>query len=135
MVGEAWLQGPIILSWAEVAQSGWEDGVNVVIHECAHKLDMLNGEANGYPPLRPGMDRQEWSRVCAAAYEDFCRQVDGGEETPIDPYGAENPGEFFAVMSEAFFEIPHVLQGEYPELYAQFAAFYGQDPLKRTFPA
>jgi Mlc titration factor MtfA (ptsG expression regulator) len=64
--GEAWLQGPVILSWADVAPA--EDGVNVVIHEFAHKLDMLNGDANGYPPLHRGMTREAWTNVFTAAY-------------------------------------------------------------------
>jgi MtfA peptidase len=126
--GEAWLQGPVILSWADIAGSEYPDGVNVVIHEFAHKLDMLNGDANGYPPLHPGMDRARWSEVFSAAYTDFCARVDADEDTAIDPYAAESPGEFFAVLSEAFFEIPDVVQEEYPEVYEQLRLFYeGRD--------
>ncbi len=128
--GEAWLQGPVILSWADVAPA--EDGVNVVIHEFAHKLDMLNGDANGYPPLHRGMRREAWTTAFAAAYDDFCRHVDGGDEVAIDPYAAESPGEFFAVISEAFFEAPHAVRAGYPEVYAQLKAFYRQDPASRV---
>jgi hypothetical protein len=129
--GEAWLGGPVVLSWADVADTGYADGVNVVIHEFAHKLDMLNGDANGFPPLHAGMDRSAWVRSMTAAYRDFCTRVDGGEDTIIDPYAAESPGEFFAVMSETFFELPDVVQDEYPEVYEQFCAFYRQDPVAR----
>jgi Mlc titration factor MtfA (ptsG expression regulator) len=129
--GEAWLQGPVILSWADVAPRAEGDGVNVVIHEFAHKLDMLNGDANGFPPLQAGMSRRDWAAAFEAAYGDFCRRVDGDEETEIDPYAAESPAEFFAVMSEAFFEIPQVVQREYPAVYAQLVLFYKQDPAQR----
>lgn len=132
--GQAWLHGPVILSWADVEHAGDADGVNVVIHEFAHKLDMLNGDANGYPPLHAGMSREAWSGVFSEAYEDFRRQVEAGGNTEIDPYAAEAPGEFFAVISEAFFEIPDLLRGIYPRVYEQLAQFYRQDPAGRELP-
>lgn len=125
-MGEAWLQGPMILSAADALAGG--DGINVVIHECAHKLDMLNGDANGFPPLHPDMDVKQWSQVFSQAYADFCAQVDAGVDTTLDPYGAEDPGEFFAVMSEGFFEIADAVYRAYPDVYRQLAAFYRQDP-------
>jgi hypothetical protein len=129
--GEAWLHGPVILSWADIQGSLWADGVNVVIHEFAHKLDMLNGAANGYPPLHRGMSREAWSRAFGAAYLDFCARVDGRADTLIDPYASENPGEFFAVLSEVFFETPAVVRDEYPAVYEQLRQFYRQDPIQR----
>ena len=132
--GEAWLRGPVILSWADVAEDYGDDGVNVVIHEFAHKLDMLNGDANGFPPLHREMNRAAWAKVFSTAYQDFCARVDADEDTEIDPYAAESPGEFFAVMSEAFFQIPAVVRLVYPEVYAQLAQFYRQDPLARSAP-
>lgn len=131
MSGEAWLGGPVILSWHDAVGGHGIDGYNVVIHEFAHKLDMLNGDANGFPPLHRDMSRQSWSTAFGAAYADFCRRVDAGEDTAIDPYAAETPGEFFAVMSEAFFEMPLVVQREYPQVYGQLARFYRQDPAAR----
>ena len=128
--GEAWLQGPVILSWADVAST--TEGVNVVIHEFAHKLDMLNGDANGFPPLHKGMNRQSWAAAFSAAYADFCRRVDAYEEVAIDPYAAENPAEFFAVISEAFFDMPHAVLDSYPGVYTQLRDFYRQDPAART---
>jgi Mlc titration factor MtfA (ptsG expression regulator) len=133
--GEAWQQGPVILSWADVESGTERDGYNVVIHELAHKLDMRNGDANGHPPLHAGMSDAAWARDLSTAYADLARRVDRGEETPIDAYGAESPGEFFAVCSEAFFELPHLLRDEYPGVYAQFATFYRQDPAARLDPA
>ncbi|HXH04138.1 MAG TPA: M90 family metallopeptidase [Candidatus Competibacteraceae bacterium] len=125
--GEAWEQGPLVLSWEDVAQPDPASGYNVVIHEMAHKLDMLNGDANGLPPLHRGMRVSEWARTFGAAYEDLCRRVDAGQETRLDAYATESPGEFFAVASEAFFENPALLD-DYPALYRQLAAFYRQDP-------
>lgn len=128
--GEAWDGGPLLISWHDAQMAG--AGYNVVIHEFAHKLDMLNGEANGIPPLPASVSRKEWESTLLAAYEDFCARVDEaaerGEGTLLDPYAAESPGEFFAVMSETFFEIPDILREEYPALYAQMSRFYRQDP-------
>lgn len=134
LAGEAWLRGPLVISAAEVRSSGEEDGVNVVIHECAHKLDMLNGDANGFPPLHRGMDRARWSTVFQSAYDDFCNRLDANEATAIDPYAAENPAEFFAVFSEAFFEIPQQLLHAYPAVYEQLKDYYRQDPAKAFGP-
>lgn len=126
--GESWDQGPVILSWADVEAGQARDGYNVVIHELAHKLDLRDGAVNGRPPLHPGMSGEVWARVFGAAYEDLCRRDEAGEETSLDPYACESPAEFFAVASEAFFEIPDLLAGAYPEVYQQLRAFYRQDP-------
>jgi Mlc titration factor MtfA (ptsG expression regulator) len=132
--GQAWLRGPVILSLADVENAGDADGVNVVIHEFAHKLDMLNGDANGFPPLNAGMSRETWAKAFTDAYQDLCRRVEAGEDTDIDPYATEAPAEFFAVVSEAFFEIPDIVRETYPGVYAQLAAFYRQDPASRELP-
>jgi Mlc titration factor MtfA (ptsG expression regulator) len=132
--GQAWLHGPVILSWADVENAGDADGVNVVIHEFAHKLDMLNGDANGFPPLHTGMSREAWAQAFTEAYKDLCRRVEAGEDTDIDPYATEAPGEFFAVVSETFFEIPDIVRETYPVVYAQLAEFYRQDPASRELP-
>jgi len=127
--GEAWSHGPVVLSRADVEESSsWRDGFNVVIHEMAHKLDMLNGDANGLPPLHRDMRVQDWARHWSEAYERFCERVDAGEETVLDPYAADSPAEFFAVMSEAFFELPNMVHSEFPRVYGQLAAFYRTDP-------
>ena len=129
--GESWEYGPLILSWADVSASGRRDGYNVVIHELAHKLDMLNGEPNGFPPLPRHLDAREWNRVFSTAYADLNNRLDSGEITAIDPYAAEHPAEFFAVLSEYFFETPRLVQTSYPAVYTQLKAFYRQDPLRR----
>jgi Mlc titration factor MtfA (ptsG expression regulator) len=132
--GEAWLRGPVILSWADIGED-FADGVNVAIHEFAHKLDMLNGDADGFPPLHAGMDRAAWTHAFESAYKDLCHSVDCGRETTIDPYAAESPGEFFAVMSEAFIERPEIVHAGYPAVYAQLKGFYRQDPYARHVAA
>ena len=130
--GEAWEGGPLLVSWSDAQLAG--EGYNVVIHEFAHKLDMLNGDIDGIPPLHPGMDENVWSRVLLDAYADLCDRVEAGEDCAMDPYAAEDPTEFFAVVSEAFFETPDLLNADYPLLYAQLASFYRQDPLSRMAP-
>ncbi len=128
--GEAWEGGPLIISWRDVQMAG--KGYNVVIHEFAHKLDMLNGEADGMPALHSGLHEEEWISVFSDAFENFCRRVDGGEETRIDPYASDDPAEFFAVLSESFFELPEVVNLEYPAVYNLLKRYYRQDPLNRT---
>ena len=131
--GEAWQQGPVILAWPGVQASGGWEGYNLVIHELAHKLDMLNGDANGLPPLHADMRVSDWAEVMQAAYDDLNRQLDHDPdaETAIDPYAAENPAEFFAVTSEYFFSAPDLLHEAYPQVYLQLQLFYRQDPLGR----
>lgn len=129
--GEAWGGGPVLVSWQDVQMAG--EGYNVVIHEFVHKIDMRNGEADGIPPLPGRAAREAWETTLLAAYDDFCAELDAAdardEETEIDPYAAEHPGEFFAVLAEAFFETPELVAGKYPALYSQFATFFRQDPL------
>lgn len=133
MSGEAWERGPVILSWVDVACADRSHTpYNVVMHEFAHKLDMLNGVADGFPPLHRDMSRKDWTDAHTAAYEDFCARIDARAELPIDEYAGENPAEFFAVMSEVFFESPRVLLDLYPAVYAQFVRFYRQDPAQRS---
>ncbi len=126
VLGEAWYGGPVLVTWFDDPQDA--GGVNVVIHEFAHKLDMRSGAADGMPPLHGGMSRQRWIDVMSEAFRDLQRRVDDGEDTPLDPYGAELPAEFFAVASEAFFEAPDMLRAEYPDVYQQLRLFYRQDP-------
>jgi MtfA peptidase len=141
LAGEAWLGGPVVLSYEDVASLARNTAHNVVIHEFAHKLDMRNGNANGFPPLHKGMSAVTWKRDFMAAYLDFCKRVDYADEyehldnsaslnaLPMDPYGSESPAEFFAVASETFFERPESLAAGYSTVYAQLKAFYRQDPL------
>ncbi len=131
IAGESWLGGPVVISWEDAARSGAGDGYNVVIHEFAHKLDMLNGDANGFPPLHKNMARVEWSQAFEEAFNHM-QKIDYNQiVTDIDPYAAEEPAEFFAVLTEAFFETPDVVTREFPEVYKQLALFYRQDPLQR----
>jgi Mlc titration factor MtfA (ptsG expression regulator) len=131
--GESWDSGPVLLSWKDVEASGWGDGYNVIIHEAAHRLDMLDGDVNGRPSLHPGMDATEWGTVFSAAFADLKRRAGRKKKRlPIDPYAIEDDGEFFAVTSEYFFEKPALLAGEYPDVYRLLAAFYRQDPRTRA---
>lgn len=138
--GEAWSHGEVILSWADIARdlASPHPGHNVVIHELAHKLDMLNGSANGMPPLHAEMVRKAWTAAFSAAFEQLQQQSDqpqsiwsqliGQQATVIDDYAATDPAEFFAVMSEYFFTAPATLRQHYPEVYQQLALFYRQQP-------
>jgi Mlc titration factor MtfA (ptsG expression regulator) len=126
--GESWVHGPVILSWNAVAAPS-DARTNIVLHEFAHKLDMRNGVADGCPPLPPELSSADWARDFLTAYEKLCVALDRNEPVRIDDYAGESPAEFFAVMSEAFFLSPLVVQSEYPAVYRQLVAFYCQDPL------
>lgn len=136
--GQTMELGSVVLSVADVEASGWCDGYNVVIHEMAHVIDRQDGRIDGVPPLHRDMSLPEWQRVFTAAYSDLQDKVSAPRRrrsrrtrTPIDPYAAEAPEEFFAVTSELFFEQPHVLMREYAEVYRELARFYRQDPFLR----
>lgn len=144
--GESWGGGPLIVSWRDAQMTDGE--YNVVIHEFAHKIDMLNGEADGCPPLQKKQAVAAWRDDWRTAYVDFCRRVDSapittyvGEDgqpyedieliSVIDPYAAEATAEFFAVTSELFFTAPWELRDEYPVIYSHLAQLYRQDPSTR----
>ncbi len=130
--GESWSRGPVILSWDDVAndQNPFRSGHNVVIHEFAHKLDMLNGNANGMPPLHSNMLREVWTTAFSDAFVKLQQQL-AHHHPSLNPYGATAPAEFFAVASESFFSDPQTLHHQFPQVYEQLALFYLQDPIKR----
>lgn len=129
LCGESLAQGPMVLSWESMLSETQAPDLDLVIHECAHKLDVLNGEANGFPPLHETMAIADWSREWRTGFEDFSNRVANGEDTLIDPYAATDPAEFFAVMSETFFTAPRWIQDGYSGIYAQLRSFYRQDTL------
>jgi Mlc titration factor MtfA (ptsG expression regulator) len=130
-IGESWNKGPVVLSWEDVKASGRADGFNVVIHEAAHRLDLLDGAINGRPALHRGMNPQRWKETFSAAYTNLTWRIARGLPSAINAYALENPGEFFAVLSEIFFELPRVLVSEYPRVYDLMKEFYRQDPFRR----
>lgn len=133
LTGESWSRGPLIVSWDDVEMEMQEahSGSNVVIHEIAHKLDMLNGPADGFPPLHQGMPVADWSASLGAAYEYLVRRVEHRRRAFIDPYGSTSPAEFFAVTSEYFFCAPEILHMHFPGVYRQLQIYYRQSPLQR----
>ena len=129
LCGQSLSQGPIVLSWESMRE---EDETpadhDLVIHECAHKLDLLNGDANGFPTLHPDMDARAWARDFHAAYRQLCSELNTRSASHIDPYAAEDPAEYFAVLSETFFTAPHIVYENHPAVYKQLQRFYRQDP-------
>lgn len=123
--GEAWQSSRIILSWDDVLEAAREpgSGYNVALHEFAHYLDAEGlGLAGSDRPLA------DWADDLAAEFESLLDAVDRGDDTFLDPYAAEDEGEFFAVASEDFFERPAGLRSEHPRLYALLREFYALDP-------
>jgi Mlc titration factor MtfA (ptsG expression regulator) len=130
MVGESWAQGRVVLSWPDVVAGAAIDevGRNVVIHEFAHQLDQATGSANGAPLLPSRRRYATWSNVLGAAFTRLCEDLALGRPNLIDAYAATNPAEFFAVVSEVFFELPDRLASAEPALYAELSHFYNLDP-------
>lgn len=128
--GESWHRGPVVLAWADIEEDldHAGDGRNVVLHEFAHKLDEENDRMDGLPILRDRSQYAEWRAVLNREYETLRRQAETGRQSTLDPYGAESPAEFFAVATEAFFEMSDVVKEQLPELYEQLRRFYNLDP-------
>jgi Mlc titration factor MtfA (ptsG expression regulator) len=128
--GESWDRGAVVLSAKAVRQSSRKpDGFNVVIHEFAHQFDALDGASDGCPPI-PSALRAEWKAVMSAGWEALCQADRRGAWTFLDPYGAESPAEFFAVLVETFFELPGDLKAEHPDLHSLLVRAFGTDPLE-----
>ena len=130
-LGEAHYRGPVILSWADIAEDAAQPGhgQNLVFHEFAHQLDMQNGEADGVPVL-PRPLRKRWQHVMAKEYERLCKAADRERDTLLDPYGATDEAEFFAVVTEAFFDQPLELRDRHPKLYEVVREYYRVEPAK-----
>ena len=131
--GEAHGIGPVILSWSEIRESIEEPGSghNLVIHEFAHKLDFVDGSADGVPRLYSEDQYSRWADVMSAEYERLVRAAESGRGTLLDPYGATDSAEFFAVCAETFFEAPIHLESEHPLLYRALKEYFRQDPAER----
>ncbi len=134
LLGEAHLGGPVILVWDAVKHGAVHpnDGLNVVYHEFAHKLDMLDGEADGVPPLSSRDQYKTWAEVCQREYDFLVRRANRGKESFLDDYGATHPAEFFAVATEFFFEKSEEMKRRRRKLYDLLKGFYNQDPAART---
>lgn len=133
ILGEAQLHGPVILVWDSVKRHARhpEEGHNVVYHEFAHKLDMLDGAADGTPILANREAMNRWIEVCQAEFVKLRERTDRGQSTYLDRYGATNEAEFFAVATEYFFDKPRDMLRHEEGLYEVLRDFYLQDPAER----
>jgi Mlc titration factor MtfA (ptsG expression regulator) len=132
--GESWSHGQVILSWLDVLEGAAvsDDGRNVVLHEFAHQLDQENGAAQGAPLPAAGDTQhnpERWKRVLGQAFGHLQDQVQRGEHGMFDHYGAQSPAEFFAVVTESFFEQATEMVERYPALYQEFRGYYKLDPV------
>jgi MtfA peptidase len=85
---------------------------------------------DGTPTIDDERLRQRWADVMAGAYDRLCRAAERGKKTLLDPYGATNPADFFAVVTECFFDLPWELERRYGELYALMRDYFCQDPAR-----
>lgn len=133
-LGLASLRGPVVLAWEAVrhGNENREDGRNVVLHEFAHKLDMLDRFADGAPPLGSRRQYRAWQRIMTDEYETLIQRAEKGRRTLLDKYGATSPAEFFAVATEIFFEKSRQMKAKHPDLHALLVEYYGQDPSTRA---
>ena len=133
ILGQAFRQGPVIIIWDAALQGGRSpsSGHNVIYHEFAHKLDMLDGAADGTPPLRDGAEYRDWAKICSDEYLRLKRDAEHGRKSFLNAYGATNEAEFFAVATEQFFDQPRLMIKHAPELYRVLREYYRQDPVLR----
>ena len=131
-LGEAWYNGPVVLSWKDAEASAHQPGRanNVVQHEFAHTLDMMTGMTNGTPPMRDRHAYAQWHEVMTRNFNDVLETYRRGGRDVIRSYGVTNVAEFFAVTTETFFDAPVALHAQRPELYEAFRGFYGVDPIR-----
>lgn len=132
-LGESWRRGVVVLAWDATRAGAIDrrDGQNVALHEFAHQLDTEDGAADGAPVLPRLADYAAWARALRPEYE---RLREKPKTSVLDRYGAQNPAEFFAVATEAFFEKPDKLRRKHPELYAELARFYRVEPAGAPAP-
>jgi MtfA peptidase len=133
-IGQAVYRGPVILSWEDVLAAAREPGRgdNLVFHEFAHELDMLNGAVDGTPPLENDRKIERWQRIMSREFDCLAAASERGRATLLDHYGAVDEGEFFAVATECFFDQPWEMQRRHPRLYDLLKGYYRQDPAARA---
>jgi MtfA peptidase len=133
IIGQAFRQGPVIIVWDAALQGGRhpESGHNVIYHEFAHKLDMLDGAADGTPPLRDRAEYRDWVKTCSREYLRLKHDAEHGRKSFLNAYGATNEAEFFAVATEQFFDQPRLMLKNAPDLYRVLKEYYRQDPVLR----
>ena len=121
----------LVLAWNEVAHEIYHHTPrNVVIHELAHVLDFEDGWFDGVPEL-PSGEEKAWGRVHRHHFHRLRRWVETGEGPEsyrlLGEYAASDAVEFFAVVSERFFQRPVHLREAFPDLYEVYREYYGQD--------
>jgi Mlc titration factor MtfA (ptsG expression regulator) len=133
VLGQSWYRGPVILSWSDARDNSRHPrrGHNLVFHEFAHQLDMLDGVINGTPPLGSRQEYDRWKEVMTAEYRRLVSESTHGRATLLDEYGTTNEGEFFAVATECFFDLPEEMRRRHPRLYDLLRDYYRQDPAER----
>ncbi|KUG23158.1 hypothetical protein ASZ90_007085 [hydrocarbon metagenome] len=134
IIGQAFHQGPVIIIWDAALHGGRhpDSGHNVVYHEFAHKLDMLDGAADGTPQLRNRAEYRDWVQTCSREFLRLRHEAEHGSRTFLDAYGATDEAEFFAVATEQFFDQPLLMIKNAPELYRVLKEYYRQDPALRA---
>ena len=134
IIGQAFQQGPVIIIWDAALHGGRhpESGHNVVYHEFAHKLDMLDGAADGTPPLRDRAEYRDWMQTCSREYLRLKHDAEHGRKSFLNAYGATSEAEFFAVATEQFFDQPLLMIKNAPDLYRILKEYYRQDPALRA---
>lgn len=130
LLGQSWHQGMVILAWDQIAHGARDihNGHNVILHEFAHQLDQEDGRSDGAPLLESGSRYVSWARHLGQVYQELQEAVAKHQKTFLDQYGATNPAEFFAVVTETFFEKPQALKKKIPTLYEELKNYYKLDP-------
>jgi MtfA peptidase len=126
MVGDGAYNNVMILSQHELRQAfvNRTGKSNTAIHEFVHLVDKTDGSVDGIPELF--MNQQYVLPWLQLMQQEMKKMM--ADRSDINIYGATNQGEFFAVVSEYFFERPDLLKTKHPDLYELLAKIFRYNP-------
>jgi MtfA peptidase len=121
----------VVITWHEAKKEAYHmRHNNVILHEFAHEIDFMDGEIDGVPPI----EKSKYDGWVHTLHKEFNalntiarKDREWGKYKLLGSYAATNEAEFFAVVTERFFETPLSLKQHFPELYNEFEDFYQID--------
>ncbi len=131
MVGDIGIfSGTLVLSAPDLLRDFQleHDKHNVGVHEFSHLIDKASGHIDGFPVSLPYKSFNAWGKMV----HNILAQGRRGANCDIPQYGFTNESEFFAVISEYFFEKPKDLAQHHPELFGLLEEIFRQHPLKKN---
>ena len=135
-LGEAWDNGPVVLSWADVDAGGANDrdGENVVYHEFAHKLDMIDGSADGVPRLENDAEYDAWAEIMSREYQELVTLTEQGRPPSSAIMPPPMPPNSLPFQQNASLKSPCRCSKAIPPCIRRCAIFIGRTPRRASLP-